>query len=213
MNSEEKNINPENDIEVFSLDNMSPNNTNENIFDNQESIMNANTSEVNSTSNAFMYADSPSMVEMPVEEQTPVNTFSYTEIPVIDSEGVPTVENTFMYSEAPISSEIEMAVEDVAPVEPVENAFVYTETPVALEVPVEENSAVTDSTQKQFSYTDENEVSQTVAEETQKEPISEQRNYDVQSTTDSKSNFKFMIVFAIIMLVIIFVLPYIAGYK
>ena len=113
MNSEEKNINPENDIEVFSLDNMSPNNTNENIFDNQESIMNANTSEVNSTSNAFMYADSPSMVEMPVEEQTPVNTFSYTEIPVIDSEDVPTVENTFMYSEAPISSEIEMAVEDV----------------------------------------------------------------------------------------------------
>lgn len=211
MNSEEKNINQENDIEVFSLDNMSPDNINENVVDNG---VGTDMPEGDLSSNIFM--STPSMVEMPVEGLDSVNSFSYTEIPTVSAENVPvvdSVQDAFSYTENPLSSVTEMPSQTVSPVEPVPNAFVYTETPVALEVPLGDGSAVADSMQNQFSYTDSNNVSNTTVEEEPKEPINNQSSYSEQSTIDSKSNFKFMIVFAIIMLIIIFVLPYIAGYK
>lgn len=222
MNSEEKNLNTESNVEVFSLED----NTNEATVTNQGNVVNSSidtsTSEMNSVSNVFMYTDSsvPSMTETPVENQDATNTFAYTEeasssesIPVVDS-----VQNSFSYAEMPTSTVTEMSSDNFTEsVEPVQNAFAYTETPVALEVPVEGTASNVGSAQSELSYTDLKDMPQDSVEETPKYNPPAQTNsvsnYSGQGTDESKGNFKFMLVFAIIMLAIIIALPYIAGYK
>lgn len=184
MNNEEKDLGIENGIEIFSLED----NVNETPLEN---IVDSNSSETTSNSNVFAYADSSdlSTTGTPLENQNAENAFAYSEVVTPTMTETPT--DNFVQS-----------------VEPVQNAFSYTETPVALEVPAQATSV---------QNTDLKDVKQDSVDETSKynPPVqtSVVSNYNTQSTGEIKSNFKFMIVFAIIMLAIIIALPYIAGYK
>lgn len=215
MNNEEKNLNEENGVEVFSLDNTSLDDVNENTINMQEGMVNSfdntNMSEVNTTSNMFVYADSPnsSMVEMPIQTDSFADMTSMSSVGVLPENNV---QNT-SYAEMPtMSSE----VLQTSSTEPAQNAFLYTEMPQSPDVSVEENISQSNLMQNQFEYNDLKDTSQDEIVESPQytSPVqsSEVSNYNGEDT-NQKSNFKFMIVFAIIMLVIIFALPYIAGYK
>lgn len=215
MNNEEKNLNEENGVEVFSLDNTSLDDVNENTINMQEGMVNSfdntNMSEVNTTSNMFVYTDSPnsSMVEMPIQTDSFADMTSMSSVGVLPENNV---QNT-SYAEMPaMSSE----VLQTSSTEPAQNAFLYTEMPQSPDVSVEENISQSNLMQNQFEYNDLKDTSQDAIVESPQytSPVQsgEVSNYNGEDT-NQKSNFKFMIVFAIIMLVIIFVLPYIAGYK
>ena len=131
-----------------------------------------------------------------------------------------TFSNVFMYGAAnstPVGQSVSANpfnyVDDsVATESPVvENAFVYTDTPV--EAATSDMNKVED----QFAYTDLKDMPQNNVEEAPKynppTPSSSTSNYDKNTSKDEKGNFGFMIIFAIIMIAIIFALPYIAGYK
>lgn len=130
-----------------------------------------------------------------------------------------TFSNVFMYADTnstqSVSSNpfnyVDDSMNNTTESSAIKNAFAYTDTPV------EATTADMNKAEDQFTYTDLKDMPQDIVEETPKynPPIQSNNtsNYNGNTSNDEKGNFGFMLIFAIIMVAIIFALPYIAGYK
>lgn len=136
------------------------------------------------------------------------------ELPIDQNSTVQPIQNAFMYTDDSASVVPETTMNTEVPVvDSMQNVFMYAEPGVT--VPSGEQSN-TDS--NVFSYTDLKESTENVIEDNSKQYVPQSKqtytsNYTPENQKDSKGNFTFMIVFALIMLAIIVALPYIAGYK
>jgi len=187
MNNEENNLNQQSGIEVFSLDSTVPNG----MSVNQENVINSSTN-MNVSEATAVFNGTASSTQLINQTQTEV----------MPSTGSLT-SNAFAYTDVQPEN-------IVTPVAPAQNTFAYAESPV------ETNVATSEPVQNQFIYTDLKDVQQQVDEPKQYTPQNQQantNNYVASNNPETKSNFGFMLVFALIMIAIIVALPYIAGYK
>lgn len=172
----------------------------------EEVGIDSNTSTISPTVNDFVYAEPSTFSGAEIPTEPSVNAFSYVETPSSINVEIPTGENNSTL-----------------------NGYGYTTlepTASVAEMPMPNNTVSTSNT---FLYTEPN----TVAEESVVVPSHESVNistpatpvessysqmnfsqdHSVSSKNEIKNNIIFMVIFGLVMIAIIFALPYIAGYK
>lgn len=153
--------------------------------------------EVNTTNN--IESNIPSLDNVP--NQTMMEDVS------IDQVSAAPVQNAFLYTDTPAQAVVEMPVEQPVSLDiPVQNTVTYTQEPTPVVMPeVQVTPVVPESMVFQATQS-------TPLEEKSVEDKTVSVNNDTMDK-DLKNNLMFMLVFAIIMLVIIIVLPYVSGYN
>ena len=186
MNEEQKNFNEENNNE--NLGSMSVNNSIPSMGSGE--LGTGSTSSIHD----FMYTEPTTVSNVEIPTESP----SFTNVEI------PTASNDFTvnYDEPTLASAVPATEMPMTDNMATSNAFLYTEPSTV----VEESVGVS-------SDEDNNTSVSTSPEESHYSQMNFAQNHSVPSKSDTKSNITFMIIFGLVMVAIVFALPYIAGYK